>query len=304
MSNWKWKRVLVPALAAFGLFACDPDDSAGPAQGVAGAARVAVPALPADYLTAGSKAIFYLDVTGPGMAPIHYSTALSEGKPVNMVISGIPAGGSRVFHGLLVRVDSTRRDTLATHEGSDTVAIAAGPATDVHLYLKALAAGTARVCLDVEGWPANPACDSATPPDRTAGFDSVECWKVSQTTVDGRAMQGTLWVGWRAASLAGWFQWDWNKAAFAVTNGTAPASGGTLYLYGTLPGGFGHPMVSAIEQAHYKAKLSAAGLDLGAAYARAGTGDFTTDDKLADWGGKPYACPEAARTKLASLVKP
>jgi hypothetical protein len=278
-----WSRFLTPALTALGLLACQPDDSAGPAKTVSGAARIAVRALPDGYLPAGSRAILFLDVTGPGMAPIHSSAPLPAGQSIVIGFSDIPAGKERVFHGLLVRVDSVSGDTVATHEGSDTVSITAGPATDVHLYLKSLGAGAARVCLDVEGWPANPACDSVVPPVTNVNFDSVECWKVSQTTVDGRFMTGDLWVGWKAAFLIGWFQWDWNNAAFAVTNGTVPASGGTLYLYGTLPGGFGHPMRNAIENAHYKAKISPSGLDFGAAYARIGVTEFTSDDKFADW---------------------
>jgi hypothetical protein len=411
---WKSKRILIPALAALGLFACEPNDSAGPAKTGSGSARVAVPALPAGYLAGASQAILFLDVTGAGMAPMHFSASMTEGKPITMTLSGIPAGSGRIFHGQLVRLDSTQRDTMVTHEGSDTAAILAGASTDVHLYLKAVGGGAVRVCLDVEGWPANQACENPQPkplpnvagcydlvvakrgpavdslfngkmrltqtdsfvsavvtwsanakdtasgrlvlegsrpvvslqgqfsykalfdsvtglyggsyygpsgvygeatakpaacgsaisPNQTVKFDSLECWKVSQTTVDGRAMQGTLWVGWRFGSLTGSFQWDWNSAAFAVYNDAAPASGGTLYLYGTLPGGFGHPAVSAIEQAHYKAKIGTAGLDLGAAYAHVGTGEFTGADKFADWKGAPYACPDEARTKLAGLIRP
>ncbi|MBW8890098.1 MAG: hypothetical protein JF616_20275 [Fibrobacteres bacterium] len=414
MLSLRLKRVFIPALAALGLFACEPNDSAGPAKNGSGSARVAVPALPAGYLAGASQAILFLDVAGPGMAPMHFSATMTEGKPITLALSGIPAGPGRIFHGRLVRLDSAQRDTMVTHEGSDTVAIAAGATTDVHLYLKAVGGGAVRVCLDVEGWPANQACEKPKPktvpnvsgcydlvvakhgpaedslfkgklrltqkdsavsavltwsanskdtasglvildasqpvlsvtgqfslkanydsseglyngsysgpsgiygaanafpgscdsvilPNQTVKFDSLECWKVSQTTVDGRSMQGTLWVGWRMASLTGWFQWDWNNAAFAVYSNTAPASGATLYLYGTLPGGFGHPAVSALEQGHYKAKLSAAGLDLGAAYAHVGMADFTGADKFADWKGAPYACPDTARTKLAGLVRP
>lgn len=414
MPAWKWIRVLVPSLAALTWFACEPNDSTGPAKTPSGSARVAVPALPAGYLAGASQATLFLDVTGQGMSPMHFSATMTEGKPVTLTLANIPSGPQRIFHGRLVRVDSSQRDTMATHEGSDTVAIASGVVTDVHLYLKSVGGGAVRVCLDVEGWPANQACekpqpqpipslagcydlvvskhgptedslfkgklrltqkdslvsavvtwsshtidtasgrvimegnqpvlalagqfslkvlydsseglyggsysgpggiygeavakpglcDSTVPPNQTVKFDSLECWNVSQTTADGRSMQGTLWVGWRMAALTGWFQWDWNKAAFAVYNGTAPASGGTLYLYGTLPGGFAHPAVSAIEQGHYKAKIGPAGLDLGAAYAHVGTGDFTEADKFADWKGAPYACPDGARTKLAALVRP
>lgn len=149
------------------------------------------------------------------------------------------------------------------------------------------------------------ACATPIPPNETAKFDSVLCWKVAQKTLDGRAMQGTLWAGWAGASLTAWFQWDWNQAGFAMDNGTTPVSTGVLYLYGTLPGGFAHPAKNAIERGHYKARLSAAGaLGSGAAYARANPGDFIADDKFAEWAGEPYACPDQARSTLAKLRKP
>lgn len=149
------------------------------------------------------------------------------------------------------------------------------------------------------------ACDTVTPPPPDSVYlDSLLCWNVRQSTVDGRNMTGTLWAGWRGASLRAWFEWN-DLSAFRMDNGTIPAGGSsTLYLFGTLPGGFGHPARSALEMGHYKAKLNLGGaLQNGAAYARAGTTDFTGADKFADWSGAPMACPDRARSMVTALFR-
>jgi hypothetical protein len=143
-------------------------------------------------------------------------------------------------------------------------------------------------------------CDSVVVPvPDSSELDTVRCWAVQQTTVDGRMMTGELWAGWRDTSMQAWFQWS-NVAAFGMDNGSIPAQGSTLYLFGTLPGGFAHPARSALEMGHYKAKIAANGmLQSGAAYARAGSTDYTSADKFADWTGSPIACPERARAVIA-----
>lgn len=300
-----WKRILVPAAAAFGLLACNqPDPSAVPPESASGSARVALPELPSGYLAGYAQAILYLDVTGPGMAPIRIAAPLAEGKAGSVDVKGIPPGKPRVFHGLLVRIDGSKKDSTVTHEGSDTTGIQAGVVTEVHLFLKANGLGGAHVCLDVEGWPSNPACGK--PPIPQPGFpkvDSLACWAVEQRTTDGRTMKGSLWVAWRGAALQGLFQWDWNGASFTVDNGNVPIGGGALYLFGILPGGFGHPPVSAIERAHYKAKIYAGALNTGAAYAKAGPGDWTAEDRFSDWSGKASTCPDKAKETLARQFK-
>lgn len=149
------------------------------------------------------------------------------------------------------------------------------------------------------------ACAAPVPPNQTVQFDSVRCWKVLQRTVDGRAMEGTLLAGRYGKSLIAWFQWDWNSTGFAMDNGTSPVSGGTLYLYGTLPRGFAHPARNAIEAGHYKARVGPTGqIEAGAAYAHAGAGEFTSGDKFAEWDGSAYVCPDDAREALAVLRKP
>lgn len=148
------------------------------------------------------------------------------------------------------------------------------------------------------------ACGIAPPPPKpSARFDSVLCWNVAQKTLDGRDMQGTLWAGWAGDSLRAWFKWE-GYIGFYMDNETAPAHDGTLYLFGVLQGGFAHPDRDAIENGHYKARLTASGrLETGAAYAHPGVGGFTSGDGFADWSGSPYACPDEARTTLGWFIK-
>lgn len=158
-------------------------------------------------------------------------------------------------------------------------------------------------------------CDSIVPPDTTVPpdtivppppkdsgrLDTVQCWNIKQQTVDGRAMKGSVWVGWRAMSTHAWFQWDGGDS-FAMDNGTVPVVDQALYLFGKLPGGFAHPNRSAIETGHYKAKIGSGGsLTNGTAYARAGSTNYTSSDLFAEWSGSPAACPERAYAKVLSL---
>jgi hypothetical protein len=175
---------------------------------------------------------------------------------------------------------------------------------DSSLGLRQLTFHSASRGIDGQGSAAPAACDSAAPPNETVRFDSLECWTVSQSTTDGRAMKGTLWVGWRGARLAGLFRWAGNGVtqSFAVDNGGLPDTGAVLYLFGTLPAGFGHPAVKSLERGHYKARMNPDGFRFGAAYARTEAGDFQSGDKFADWTGTPNACPEEARSTLALLM--
>jgi hypothetical protein len=424
--NRTLNRILIPAIAAMGLFACNRPDPVSPAPDAAtGSARVALPALPADYLAGAAAAWFRLDITGPDMAPIFVAETLYVGRSAVLEVNGIPPG-TRVFHGVLYRIDSagqfdtTAFDTTATHEGSTRAVIQAGATASVALFLKSTASGSAHVCLQVEGWPVDSSCVKPPPPppplpylggcyaltvtkkgprqdtlfqaklsiteydsslfavatwksgakDSALGYaipgarifylglnvgqfqfqgdvdsngtlrgyfqdsargifgnavavpalcdsaappppedsvpvllDKVGCWRVQQTTVDGRVMEGSLWAGWQGASVQAWFQWN-GVGGFAMDNDSLPATGSTLYLFGTLPGGFGHPARSAIEIGHYKAKIAAGGnLESGAAYARVGSTNNSTSDKFADWTGTPVACPERAYPVIADLFR-
>jgi hypothetical protein len=408
-----WKRILVPVAAAMGLFACDRADpvSHGP-DAATGSARVALPALPSGYLAAGATARLRLDITGQGMTPIYFEQTLSEGKPTTLDMEGIPPG-LRIFHGVLMRIDSTGWDSSITHEGSVSAEIQATATANVALFLKSTGTGSAHVCLQVEGWPLDSTCVKPPPPvfpsyagcyaltvtkhgprhdtlfqaklrilqsdsslfavttwnsgakdsaegivtpfgfnigPRAAQFqftghsdsstvggllgyfqdsargiygnavavpapcdtavapppslDTVICWGIEQTTLDGRQMKGSLWTGWRGASMHAWFQWNGSPAyAFAMDNGTVPVGGtAALYFFGTLPGGFAHPTRNVLEMGHYKTIVAADGtLTYGAAYARFGSTDYTTADKFADWTGAPMVCPEPARAQVASL---
>lgn len=173
------------ALAAFGLFACNqPDKIAAPAthsQSGKGSAHVRLPSVPDGYLAksaAGSPALalFALTITGNGMAPIYQSWVLTPGQSQSAYISDIPVG-YRVFYGRLLKMDTAFGDTSVTHEGSDSVWIERDSITEVNLFLrKAVGAGKAHVCVEVEGWPTDSTCYKPPIPPHPS-FDG--CWNLS-----------------------------------------------------------------------------------------------------------------------------
>lgn len=129
-------------------------------KGPSGSARIALPDIPAGYLPdSGSKAWFSLTITGAGMDPILKTWSLkgAGGTDAPVLVEGIPAG-MRSFRGRLIRIDSGKRDTTVTHEGVDSAFIVGDSVAEVRLYLKAAGLGAAKVCVEVEGWPADSAC--------------------------------------------------------------------------------------------------------------------------------------------------
>jgi hypothetical protein len=153
--------------AALALSACDMQERSptrSEPKAETGSARLALPKLPAGYLSdSGQKAWFSLSITGPGMDPILKTWSLSGTTAPPVLVAGIPAG-MRAFRGRLLRVDPGRGDTTVTHEGVDSAYIAHDSVTEVRLYLKDAVLGSAHVCVEVEGWPADPGCIAPPPP--------------------------------------------------------------------------------------------------------------------------------------------
>jgi hypothetical protein len=198
------------SLAAMGLWGCNRQDRS-PTQvdekGVTGSARIALPSLPAGYLADSAEiAWFSLSITGPGMAPILKSWTLSPDHSEPVIVQGIPAG-SRNFHGRLVRVDPLKGDTTVTHEGSDSAYIQSGAVAEVHLYLKAAGSGSAHVCVDVEGWPADPTCIVPPPPMDVAGCYRIQVTKPGAPASPDTVIQGKLRLIARGDSLEGTVDW-------------------------------------------------------------------------------------------------
>jgi hypothetical protein len=180
-------------LAAIGLAGCDRQDRSptqAEEQGGTGSARVALPSLPAGYLADSAQtAWFSLSITGPGMAPILKSWTLSPDRTEPVIVQGIPAG-MRGFHGRLVRIDPVKGDTTVTHEGSDSAYVQGGATAEVHLYLKAAGSGSAHVCVEVEGWPADPTCIVPPPP-----MDVTGCYRIQVTKPGAPASPDTVFRG-------------------------------------------------------------------------------------------------------------
>lgn len=168
-------------LALIGLVGCDRPDPASPSAGdpaAAGAARVSVPALPSGYLEdSGQQAIFLLTISGAGMQSRRLTWEIPSTHPAPVLIEGIPAG-VRLFHGSIARIDANK-DTVITHTGEDSALIQAGDVADVRLYLRADGIGSARVCVTVEGWPADSSCIGPPPPPPVSEIQSpLGCWSL------------------------------------------------------------------------------------------------------------------------------
>lgn len=155
------------ALAALGLAGCD-NPAKSPLQSETdaglGSARLSLPKLPAGYLAdSGQQALFELTVSGAGMDPIIRYWSLFPGAAQPVLVPEIPAG-VRSFQGRLIRIDPMAGDTTVTHEGADSAWIERGKETVVRLYLRAGPSGNAHICVEVEGWPADPSCVPPPPP--------------------------------------------------------------------------------------------------------------------------------------------
>jgi hypothetical protein len=190
-------QTLVFAVAAIGLSACNQQDRAtGPQEKnrVAGAARMALPVIPKDYLAglgAGVVANFELTITGDGMQPIQRNWNLVPGGQAPVLVQGIPVG-LKVFSGRLMKMDTTTMDTIVTHEGSDTAWIEKDSITDVRLYLRKTGGGGANICVEVEGWPSDPRCGNPPVPVYP-NFGG--CWNVAITKHLGPPHDDTVFTG-------------------------------------------------------------------------------------------------------------
>jgi hypothetical protein len=155
--------------ALLGLAACDREDKSPTSpdpKAAMGSARIALPKLPAGYVDSGQQALFALTISGSGMVPIQKSWYLSPDHSEPIVVGGIPVG-VRSFYGRLIRLDAG--DTTVTHEGTDSAYIQRDTTAEVHLFLRAAGLGSVHVCVEVEGWPADPTCIVPPPMPWVAG---------------------------------------------------------------------------------------------------------------------------------------
>ncbi len=313
---------------AFGLLALTACDSERPTSAAEenapvpahfGSARIQLPNLPAGYPgpvairdssvpSSGGEALFRLTISGPGMEPQVRSWILQPVMKDPILISGIPEGTRRIFSGSLAWLDSNTRDTLITHEGADTVAIARGRVAGLVLRLRKVTGGSANICLEVEGWSDSscvivpPVPVIPPPPPDSAdtlgnmGDTVISCWNVTQQLVNGMGGKGEFWLlqfpG--RGSARGFFLWDGYPAMW-VTNEGAPVLNSPLYLYGNMPAGMAGAPEDAPHHAHYKAKVAEDGsLQAGTIYQRLGGGEYTTDDAWGAWGGARKPCSDRA----------
>jgi len=199
------------SLALLGLFGCDVRDRSPTqpeAAGGKGSARIALPRLPAEYLSdSAAQAWFSLSITGPGMVPISRTWPLTREAGAAVVVNGIPAG-MRVFLGKLIKLDAVNGDTTVTHEGGDTAYIGRDSVSEVFLYLKASTLGSAHVCVEVEGWPSDSSCIPPPPPSpvMAAGCYALQVTKAGPIPGHDTVFAGSLRIG----------QWDTSVTA-AVT---------------------------------------------------------------------------------------
>jgi hypothetical protein len=222
------------ALAALGLFACNQDEKLplqpNPGAEGSGAARLQLPTLPPGYLVgsgSGQQALFALTISGEGMDPIRKSWILSAGQHDPVLVPGIPAGKIRFFQGLLIKIDSAGGDTVVTHEGSDSAYIQRDQVNDVLLYLRQGGSGTAHICVEVEGWPADSTC--IRPPDTTYLPNVAGCYnlQVGKPGPDGAdsVFTGKLRI----------YQWDSSLTATVTWSpGIVDSAYGTVYPGGTV----------------------------------------------------------------------
>ena len=228
-------------LAALGLFACNREDTgvSGPKAAGTGSARIALPVVPSGYLAkspAGSLAVFDLIISGDGMAPMQLDWTLASDTPASVVVAGIPVG-MRVFQGRLIQFDSTGGDSLVTHEGIDSAFITRDSVAQVRLFLKRTGGGSAHVCVQVEGWPADSSCDTVVTPPLP---DTVtDCFSVSQTLSNGKSAAGRLTLTTVGSYYHGAFHWNGFKplSIWPDTLGGVSLDSAALNLMGVAPAG-------------------------------------------------------------------
>jgi hypothetical protein len=163
----KTRLLLVPLLAV--LFTCTNPvldvTLSGPGQEPGlGTAIIQLPSIPADFLAKQAALVsqLQLSISGTDMTTISYAWRIDSMPAEPVVITGIPAGTSRVFSGALVNSSG-----VTTHAGSVTIAIGPGDTVEVTLTLRAQT-GTAIVCIEIEGLPSS--CDQPSDPHLLAHF--------------------------------------------------------------------------------------------------------------------------------------
>ncbi len=215
------RRFAIGSLLVCGLslFACNRLDK--PVSGPDGKSELAgtgrallhLPAIGAKYRPdSGSDTsgefLFQLTISGPGMAPMYDSWVLRPSDAAPVLIPNIPAGEVRVFSARLIWLDPGRGDSAVTHEGADTVSIHAGATAEVMLFLhKAIANGSAHVCVAIEGISPDSACrkhpiDTVPLPQGDTGKGLEGCWKVGF-----QGLEGNLHLTQTGKTVAGWLLW-------------------------------------------------------------------------------------------------
>lgn len=176
--NWLTHGI---SLAVLGLAACNRGDKAPTQPGIqagTGSARVELPAMPPGFLADSSqKALFALDIVGPDRDTLRRSAYILPGEPSHpLIVAGVPAGVN-IFYGRLYRVDSSGRKAELTHVGQDSAEINPGREAQVRLFLRQYA-GSAKVCVQVEGWPSDSTCLPPPPPKPPAVASIFGCWSL------------------------------------------------------------------------------------------------------------------------------
>jgi hypothetical protein len=207
------------ASAAIGLTACNREErspvEANPER-ARGSARIALPQLPPGFLADSSqKALFALDIVGPGRDTIRRSSFILPGEPAHFLfVDGIPAGLNR-FYARLYRLDSAGGYAEQTHVGLDSAVISASREAQLRLYLRQFK-GSVQLCIEVEGWPSDFTCAGYPPfpPPPPAGVPRVAgCYtlRVSHTSpgsVQDSVSIGRLEIIQRDSSLLGIIDWQ------------------------------------------------------------------------------------------------
>lgn len=211
-------------VAAFGIFACnrmDKPSGPSPSSEATGSARIRLPSLPLGFVPDSSldsigSMVFQLEVTGPGMSPIHAAWDLTPGKTEKVMLTDIPIGWPRVFSGHLLWT-SAGGDSTVTHEGVDSAEIFRDKVAEVALYLrKKGSTGAAEVCVEVEGWPSDSTCiKRPTFPIK----DVAGCWQVTVSRYfddhDTVLRIGKLGITQMDTALAGTITWASGQVEYA-----------------------------------------------------------------------------------------
>ena len=209
-------------LAALGLYACNQSEKS-PVQvdpSGKGSARIALPALPAGFLIDSSqKALFSLEIVGPGSDTLRRSTYLLPGQPSHFLsVDGIPVGFN-TFIGRLFRLDSASGKAEQTHVGMDSAVIEAGSTAQIRLILRQFT-GSADVCIEVEGWASDSSCLPPPPVTNpiascyvleiskagtTPGHDTITTASLHISQFDSSLMAKVRWNSGQVDSASGYF---------------------------------------------------------------------------------------------------